>query len=61
MKNNKKINEWIELRKKKTSFVVKKKAISSLKKWICDKEKIYHISKKFFQIFKTNRDCFRKK
>jgi len=50
MKNNKKINEWIESRKKKTSFIVKKKAISTLKKWTCDSEKVYHISKKFFQI-----------
>ena len=50
MKNNKKIDEWIALRKKKTSFIVKKKAISSLKKWTCDNKKIYHISKKFFQI-----------
>ena len=39
MKNNKKIKKWIEKRRKKTSFVVKKKEIFSLKKWKCDKKK----------------------
>ena len=50
MKNNKKITKWIDSRRKKTSFIVKKKEISSLIKWKCNKKKISHISKKFFQI-----------
>jgi len=50
MKNNKKIKKWVENRRKKTFFLVKKKEIFSLQKWKCDKRKIYHTSKKFFQV-----------
>jgi oxidase EvaA len=47
--------------KKKKFFVVKKKSISSLNKWIYDKNYIYHISKKFFQIqgFRINSNFYK--
>jgi len=50
MKNKKKIEHWLNIRKKKLYFTVKEKNISKLKKWILNSRKIYHISGKFFQI-----------
>ena len=49
--------------KKKNFFIVKKKSISYLDKWIYDKNYIYHISKKFFQIhgFRINSNFYKKK
>ena len=50
MKSIKKIYKWLEIRKKKIYFSVKKKNISELNKWILNSKKIYHSSGKFFQI-----------
>ena len=50
MKNKKKIERWLNIRKKKLYFSVKKKNISKLKKWILSSKKIHHVSGKFFQI-----------
>ncbi len=50
MKNYKNINEWITSRKKDFFFKVKKKKLSKLKKWHITSNKIYHTSKKFFQV-----------
>ena len=49
--------------RKKNFFIVKKKSISYLDKWIYDKNYIYHISKKFFQIhgFRINSNFYKKK
>jgi len=49
--------------KKKKFFIVKKKSISSLDKWIYNKNYIYHISKKFFQIngFQIKSNFYKKK
>jgi oxidase EvaA len=49
--------------KKKNFFLVKKKSISSLDKWIYNKNYIYHISKKFFQIqgFRINSNFYKKR
>jgi len=50
MKSIKKINRWLNIKKKKIYFSVEKKNISILKKWVSDSNKIYHTSGKFFQI-----------
>jgi len=50
MKNTKKIERWLNIRKKKMYFSVKRKNIYKLKKWIVNSRKIYHTSGKFFQI-----------
>ena len=50
MKNKKRIERWLNIRKKKLYFSVKKKNISKLKKWILNSKKIHHVSGKFFQI-----------
>ncbi len=50
MKKIKKITNWIVLRKKKVFFWVKKKNLSELKNWHITTNKIYHQSKKFFQV-----------
>jgi oxidase EvaA len=49
--------------KKKKFFIVKKKSISSLDKWIYNKNSIHHISKKFFQIhgFQIKSNFYKKK
>ena len=58
MKKNKNINNWITLRKKKLFFGVKQKNLCELKNWHIKTNKIYHASKKFFQVvgirIKTN-------
>ena len=58
MKKNKNINNWITLQKKKVFFRIKKKNLSELKNWHITENKIYHTSKKFFQVvgvrIKTN-------
>ena len=57
------IINYLNSYKKKNFFIVKKKGISSLDKWIYDKNYIYHISKKFFQIhgFRINSNFYKKK
>jgi oxidase EvaA len=49
--------------KKKIFFIVKKKSISSLDKWVYNKNYIHHISKKFFQIhgFQIKSNFYKKK
>ena len=44
------IINYLDKYKKKYSFIIKKKNISSLDKWIYNKNYIHHVSKKFFQI-----------
>jgi len=50
MKKNKNINEWLLFQKKRIIFSLKMKKLSELKKWKISSNKIYHESKKFFQI-----------
>ena len=44
------INKWLKQQKNKLLFSVKKKSLANLKKWYVTENKIYHESKKFFQI-----------
>jgi len=50
MNKNINIKKWLVLYKKKNFFLVKKKKLSDLKNWNIKENKIYHSSKKFFQI-----------
>ena len=50
MKNYKTIVGWVSSCKKKFYFKVKKKKLSKLKKWYITSNKIYHVSRKFFQV-----------
>lgn len=44
------LEKWISEQKKKNKINVKKKDLSKLESWIISNKKIYHKSKKFFQI-----------
>jgi len=44
------ISKWLKQQKDKLFFSVKKKSLSNLKKWNVTEKRIYHESKKFFQI-----------
>ena len=44
------LEKWISEQKKKNKINVKKKDLSELESWIISNKKIYHKSKKFFQI-----------
>ena len=50
MNKNVNIKKWLVLHKKNNFFLVKKKKLSDLKNWNIKENKIYHSSKKFFQI-----------
>ena len=57
------IINYLNKYKKKYSFIIKKKNISSLDKWIYNKNCIHHVSKKFFQIrgFQIKSNFYKKK
>ena len=50
MMKEKNIRKWLIEYKKKCFFSVKKKKLCNLKNWNIKESKIYHSSKKFFQI-----------
>ena len=60
---NKQILKWLNQQRRKQLLIINKIDLSKLQKWVFNKKKIYHESKRFFRIvgIKINSNFYKKK